>query len=267
MGVKPQPLYLKPGDVMRLGIEGLGEQQQTVHAWDRADRRLGGDGVISPACQGSPAQLCRAARRSHERVWSTPPVIRIHPADNVVIARSQLLGGTRLEREGVTVSGLVPPGHKVAVRAIRAGEPVRRYDQIIGFAKQDIAPGQHVHTHNLAYAEFARDYAAGQDAKPTEYVAEPATFDGHRSPRRPRGDAQLHRHPEFGELLGHGGARDRRPLPTRHPPRGARALPQRGRRGRADARRGLRHGQRWRGRCGCCAARSAATRGTPTSAP
>jgi 2-keto-4-pentenoate hydratase/2-oxohepta-3-ene-1,7-dioic acid hydratase in catechol pathway len=36
MGVKPQPLYLKPGDVMRLGIEGLGEQQQTVHAWDAA---------------------------------------------------------------------------------------------------------------------------------------------------------------------------------------------------------------------------------------
>jgi 2,4-diketo-3-deoxy-L-fuconate hydrolase len=36
MGVKPQPLYLKPGDVMRLGIEGLGEQQQTVHAWNPA---------------------------------------------------------------------------------------------------------------------------------------------------------------------------------------------------------------------------------------
>ena len=109
---------------------------------------------------------------------NSDPFIRIHPADNVVIARSQLMGGTRLEREGVTVSGLVPPGHKVAVRAIRTGEPVRRYDQIIGFARQDIAPGQHVHTHNLAYAEFARDYAAGQDARPTEYVAEPATFMG-----------------------------------------------------------------------------------------
>jgi 2,4-diketo-3-deoxy-L-fuconate hydrolase len=36
MGVKPQPIYLKPGDVMRLGIEGLGEQQQTVHAWNPA---------------------------------------------------------------------------------------------------------------------------------------------------------------------------------------------------------------------------------------
>jgi 2,4-didehydro-3-deoxy-L-rhamnonate hydrolase len=34
MGVKPAPVFLKPGDVMKLGIEGLGEQQQTVHAWD-----------------------------------------------------------------------------------------------------------------------------------------------------------------------------------------------------------------------------------------
>jgi 2-keto-4-pentenoate hydratase/2-oxohepta-3-ene-1,7-dioic acid hydratase in catechol pathway len=36
MGVKPNPVFLKPGDVMRLGIEGLGVQTQTVHAWDPA---------------------------------------------------------------------------------------------------------------------------------------------------------------------------------------------------------------------------------------
>jgi ureidoglycolate lyase len=32
MGVKPQPVFLKPGNVMRLGIEGLGEQRQEVAA-------------------------------------------------------------------------------------------------------------------------------------------------------------------------------------------------------------------------------------------
>lgn len=104
--------------------------------------------------------------------------IRIHPADDVVIAKVQLVGGTRLEGEGITVAGLIPPGHKVAVRAIRAGQPVRRYNQIIGTAKTDIAPGQHVHTHNLEFASFARDYAAGTGTHPTEYVAEPATFMG-----------------------------------------------------------------------------------------
>ncbi len=106
------------------------------------------------------------------------PAIRIHPADDVVIARRQLLGGTVLPGEGVTVSGLIPPGHKVAVRAIAAGAPVRRYNQIIGSAKQAIAPGQHVHTHNLEFSHFARDYAAGQGAQPTAYVDAPATFQG-----------------------------------------------------------------------------------------
>jgi 2,4-didehydro-3-deoxy-L-rhamnonate hydrolase len=36
LGQKPDPIYLRPGDQMRLGITGLGEQRQTVHAWDAA---------------------------------------------------------------------------------------------------------------------------------------------------------------------------------------------------------------------------------------
>jgi altronate hydrolase len=110
------------------------------------------------------------------------PFIRIHPDDNVVIARRQLVSGTRLAGEGggegVTVSGLVPPGHKVATRAIAAGEAVRRYGQVIGAATQAIAPGQHVHTHNLAFSDFARRHEPGAGARPTAFVGEPATFDG-----------------------------------------------------------------------------------------
>lgn len=106
------------------------------------------------------------------------PVIRIHPQDDVVIARQQLLGGTRIESEGISVSGLIPPGHKIAVRAIAAGEPVRRYNQIIGTATLAIAPGQHVHTHNLAFSRFDRGHAVGGDVRPVAYVDTPATFDG-----------------------------------------------------------------------------------------
>ena len=80
--------------------------------------------------------------------------IRLHPNDDVVIARSQLVGGTALLDEKVTVVGLVPPAHKIATRAIKSGEPVRRYNQIIGFASRDIAPGEHVHLNNLAMGEF-----------------------------------------------------------------------------------------------------------------
>ena len=107
------------------------------------------------------------------------PTIRIHPADDVVIARRQLVGGTLLEDEGVTVIGLIPPGHKIAVRALAAGAPVRRYNQIIGTAKQAIAAGQHVHSHNLEFSSFARDYQSGQGAQPTAYVDTPATFQGY----------------------------------------------------------------------------------------
>jgi altronate hydrolase len=105
-------------------------------------------------------------------------VIRIHPADDVVIARRQLLGGTRVDSEGITVAGLVPPGHKIAVRPIAAGAPVRRYNQIIGFATQAIAPGQHVHTHNLAFSTFERAHEVGAGVHATAYVDQPATFMG-----------------------------------------------------------------------------------------
>ena len=104
--------------------------------------------------------------------------IRLHPNDDVVIARSQLLGGTQLIDENVTVRGIVPPGHKIATRAIKAGDPVRRYNQIIGFASRDIAPGEHVHLHNLQMGSFDRDYAFGADAKPTDYAHPPAEFMG-----------------------------------------------------------------------------------------
>ena len=104
--------------------------------------------------------------------------IRLHPNDDVVIARGQLVGGTRLIDENVTVAGLVPPAHKVATRAIAKGSPVKRYDQVIGFASRDIAAGEHVHLHNLAMGAFDRDYAYGADARPTRYVDRPATFQG-----------------------------------------------------------------------------------------
>ncbi len=108
----------------------------------------------------------------------TSLTIRLHPHDDVVIARQQLVSGTALFDENVTVSGLVPPGHKVATHAIPAGAAVKRYNQIIGFAKRAIAPGEHVHLHNLAMGEFSRDYAFGADAKPTQYADVPATFQG-----------------------------------------------------------------------------------------
>ena len=111
------------------------------------------------------------------------PFIRLHPRDDVLIARSQLVGGT--QAENVIIKGLIPAGHKVATRAFAAGEPVRRYNQIIGFASKPIAPGEHVHTHNLDMGpnkgDFERDYAFGADVKPQSALLQ-ATFMGIKRP-------------------------------------------------------------------------------------
>ena len=105
--------------------------------------------------------------------------IRLHAADDVVIARSQLMSGSQVE--GIAVRGLIPPGHKIATRAIAAGEAVRRYNQIIGFASQAVGPGEHVHVHNLNMGpekgNFTRDYAFCADLKPPA-PRRHATFQG-----------------------------------------------------------------------------------------
>ncbi|MBB2981432.1 UxaA family hydrolase [Paraburkholderia tropica] len=105
-------------------------------------------------------------------------VVRLHRDDDVVIARVQLIGGTQIASESIMVMGLIPPGHKVATRVIEAGQPVRRYGQIIGFASTRIEPGEHVHTHNLEMGEFARDYAFCADVAEPVAPAEIKTFRG-----------------------------------------------------------------------------------------
>ncbi len=96
--------------------------------------------------------------------------IRLNPADNIVIARADLLPGTAIPGENVAARTRIPSGHKVATHAIAKDQPVRRYGQIIGFATSDIAPGDHVHTQNCEIRDFARDYAYCQPTKPTDYV-------------------------------------------------------------------------------------------------
>ena len=89
--------------------------------------------------------------------------IRLNAADDVVIARTELPQGTEVLKEKIRTTGVIPAGHKVATRALHVGDSVRRYNQIIGFVVQPIAPGDHVHVHNLAMGDFERDYAFCED--------------------------------------------------------------------------------------------------------
>jgi altronate hydrolase len=106
--------------------------------------------------------------------------LRLNPNDDVVIATRELAAGTAIPGEGISTAERIPAGHKVATRAVAAGAPVRRYNQIIGFATRPIAPGQHVHVHNIEVQAFDRDYAFGADVKATAPAAAPATFMGIR---------------------------------------------------------------------------------------
>jgi len=108
--------------------------------------------------------------------------IRLHPDDDVVIARVELPAGTLIGKENVRTAVRVPPGHKVATRELAQGAAVHRYNQIIGFATQPIKAGDHVHVHNVAMGDFQRDYAFCSNQRPTEYFAQPATFLGIKRP-------------------------------------------------------------------------------------
>ena len=108
------------------------------------------------------------------------PAIRLHPADNVVVARIDVEKGTAIPGEGVTARHRTPAGYKIATRDIAKGTPILKYNVVVGFAAADLPAGTMLHNHNVAFQEFERDYAYGRDYQPVEKVpeAERATFEG-----------------------------------------------------------------------------------------
>jgi altronate hydrolase len=94
----------------------------------------------------------------------TGDTLLLQPDDDVAVALRDLPG--------------VPRGHKVAVRDIASGAPIRKYGQLIGVATAPIAAGSHVHTHNLGMGPHDTDYAFGTDVRAVSPVDPPAHFQG-----------------------------------------------------------------------------------------
>jgi altronate hydrolase len=115
----------------------------------------------------------------------TDKAILLKPEDDVAVAKAVLSAGTVLE-DGATrieVRQEIKPGHKIARHAVGTRQPVRKYGQVIGFATQDIAVGDHVHTQNLDIGELSTDrYEIGVDVKPVQpYPADQMRyFDGYK---------------------------------------------------------------------------------------
>ncbi|HXJ28412.1 MAG TPA: UxaA family hydrolase, partial [Streptosporangiaceae bacterium] len=85
----------------------------------------------------------------------------------------------------VTAIDHIPSGHKVAVRAVAVGAPVHKYGEVIGIAREDIAPAAHVHSHNLGVGQHSASAAPFRDP-PSAWSppAEPTRnhFSGYRRP-------------------------------------------------------------------------------------
>jgi altronate hydrolase len=108
------------------------------------------------------------------------PVIRLHPADNIVVARTDIGIGTEVPAERFVSRSQVPAGYKIASCLIRKDEPIRKYNVVVGFAAIDIPAGTLVHGHNTEFREFQRDYAHASEFAPIDYLPEGqrASFQG-----------------------------------------------------------------------------------------
>ncbi len=109
-----------------------------------------------------------------------PRVLHLSASDNVAVALDAVAQGAAVG--GVVAAARIPRGHKFALVPIPEGAPVLKLGQIIGFAARGIAPGEHVHEHNVVLHDFSRDYAYAVDAKDDNLLpeAERATFEGFR---------------------------------------------------------------------------------------
>ena len=110
-----------------------------------------------------------------------PAMLRLNAQDNVLIS-NRIIDKGELGAEHINTTARIMRGHKMASTAIAKGTPIRKFGQIIGFAKVDIQAGDWVHEHNVEMGALSHDYAFAQAAKTEILLPEKdrATFEGFR---------------------------------------------------------------------------------------
>ena len=111
-------------------------------------------------------------------------LIHLDPADNIAVLRAAAEAGTVLTPDGLTIRQDIPIGHKVAIRPIAQGEPILKYNTVIGYASQNISPGDHVHNHNIRFDTIKEVYHYCADYTPVPILPaqEQRTFLGYVRP-------------------------------------------------------------------------------------
>jgi len=79
------------------------------------------------------------------------PFILLHPDDNVLVCRARAEAGQTvvIDGEAVALPAAVDVGHKIARRALKAGDKILKYGAPIGSMVVAAARGEHVHMHNM----------------------------------------------------------------------------------------------------------------------
>jgi altronate dehydratase small subunit len=80
-----------------------------------------------------------------------PRLLLLDERDNVLVATARIRAGDTVAIAGslVTMPADLPIGHKLARRAVAAGEKIVKYGAPIGSATAPIAVGEPVHVHNV----------------------------------------------------------------------------------------------------------------------
>ena len=85
-------------------------------------------------------------------------LIVLNKNDNVGVSQFIIPEKTKINGQEISTIDPIPFGHKVCLKPINKGDPIIKYDQIIGFASKNITAGEHVHSHNLEFKEFDREF-------------------------------------------------------------------------------------------------------------
>lgn len=109
---------------------------------------------------------------------AAPTIMVLDPTDTVAVVLSDMEAGET--RDGLTAQEPIPRGHKIARKAMAAGEPVLKYGQVMAVASRDIAVGDHVHVQNCALPEGSHGVSAVQARLPEAPAR--TTFQGFARP-------------------------------------------------------------------------------------
>src|SRR5712692_3668903 len=114
-----------------------------------------------PACPAVKAEKALALLEPSMDIYPlNDKTILLREGDDVAVAKVALAAGTVLSHDGgeLRLPADVPAGHKIALRDLPEGAPVRKYGQTIGFATRAIHAGDWVHTQNMSVGPLDLQY-------------------------------------------------------------------------------------------------------------